>query len=324
VVYCMWGELCCVCCRWTEPHSKRIKVKLTVQAEVYAGTVLEQQALVEFVVTNKQCRTCAREESALGQWVAVVQLRQRGVTHRRTFLLLEQLIIRHHAQRDCVSLKPAPQGIDFFFTERGAAAKFVSVQGSVPCAAVKESSRVVVRAFLCVCVCFCPPRGLSCVARGTPPARRGGSCAVSVFYPPAQRPVLVTKVRRGVTTTGRLVVSQGISHHVGTSTSAMSLAISPVCKHDLVALPKALARQLGGVGPLLLCTRVASALRLLCPVTCAEVEVRSLRRRQILIATAAIPAPPSISTAILSSPLPFTAVSISGLLGRWPPLARSS
>eukprot|EP01047_Picozoa_sp_COSAG01_P020838 COSAG01_NODE_1192_length_11309_cov_8.575609_3_plen_213_part_00 len=164
VVYCMWGELSCVCCRWTEPHSKRIKVKLTVQAEVYAGTVLEQQALVEFVVTNKQCRTCAREESALGQWVAVVQLRQRGVTHRRTFLLLEQLIIRHHAQRDCVSLKSAPQGIDFFFTERGAAAKFVSfVQGAVPCAAVKESSRVVVRAFLlrlCLCLFLLSPRPL--------------------------------------------------------------------------------------------------------------------------------------------------------------------
>ena len=141
-----------------------------------------------------------------------------------------------------------------------------------------------------------------------------------MFYPPAQRPVLVTKVRRGGATT----TPQGISHHVGTSTSAMSLAISPVCKHDLVALPKALARQLGGVGPLLLCTRVASALRLLCPVTCAEVEVRSLRRRQLLGVTAANSAPPSISTAILSSPLSFTAVPISGLLRRRLPFARSS
>ena len=60
----------------------------------------------------------------------------------------------------------------------------------------------------------------------------------------------------------------------------------------------------------------ASALRLLCPVTCAEVEVRSLRRRQLSRVTAANSAPPSISTAILSSPLSFTAVPISGLLRR--------
>ena len=27
---------------WTEPHSKRIKVQLSVQAEVTAGTILQQ------------------------------------------------------------------------------------------------------------------------------------------------------------------------------------------------------------------------------------------------------------------------------------------
>lgn len=77
---------------WTEPHSKRthahgttssiacaledgdacgdrfletvdwragVKVKLTVQDDVYSGTVLEQQCVVEYVIINVQVRRCA-------------------------------------------------------------------------------------------------------------------------------------------------------------------------------------------------------------------------------------------------------------------------
>jgi nonsense-mediated mRNA decay protein 3 len=40
---------------WTEPHSKRIKVKLTIQKEVFHGAILQQQFVVEFVVQNQQC-----------------------------------------------------------------------------------------------------------------------------------------------------------------------------------------------------------------------------------------------------------------------------
>src|SRR5690606_32539592 len=37
---------------YTEPHSKRLKVKLTVQKEVFNGTILQQQFVVELVVQN--------------------------------------------------------------------------------------------------------------------------------------------------------------------------------------------------------------------------------------------------------------------------------
>ena len=33
---------------WTEPHSKRLKVKLTVQKEVMNGAILQQSFIVEF------------------------------------------------------------------------------------------------------------------------------------------------------------------------------------------------------------------------------------------------------------------------------------
>ena len=35
---------------WTEPHSRRIKIKVTIQKEVVNGTILQQTFVVEFVV----------------------------------------------------------------------------------------------------------------------------------------------------------------------------------------------------------------------------------------------------------------------------------
>ena len=43
---------------WTEPHSRRIKVKVTVQKEVHQNTLLQQTFQVEFVVQNLQCDDC--------------------------------------------------------------------------------------------------------------------------------------------------------------------------------------------------------------------------------------------------------------------------
>lgn len=45
---------------WTEPHSRRIKVKLTIQKEVYAATILQQVFLVEYIVAYQQCEECTR------------------------------------------------------------------------------------------------------------------------------------------------------------------------------------------------------------------------------------------------------------------------
>ena len=57
--------------QWTEPHSKRIKVKLTVQAEAEAGTILQQSFVVEYVVNGQMCDDCRRVE-AKDTWNASV------------------------------------------------------------------------------------------------------------------------------------------------------------------------------------------------------------------------------------------------------------
>lgn len=63
---------------WTEPHSRRIKVKLTVQKEVFGGAILQQVFVVEFVVNNQMCDDCHKIETK-SFWRAVVQLRQKVI-----------------------------------------------------------------------------------------------------------------------------------------------------------------------------------------------------------------------------------------------------
>ena len=87
---------------WTEPHSMRLKIKLTVQKEIMNGAVLQQTAVVDFTIRNQQCTSC-QSSFAQGAWQAVVQVRQR-VSHKRTFYFLEQLLLKHHAHSECINI----------------------------------------------------------------------------------------------------------------------------------------------------------------------------------------------------------------------------
>ena len=79
---------------WTEPHSKRIKIKITVQKEIQEGAILEQvipvsrrlvdkknssdilhhNFKIEFVVQGLQCTDCQRT-AASDFWKSVVQVK---------------------------------------------------------------------------------------------------------------------------------------------------------------------------------------------------------------------------------------------------------
>ena len=110
---------------WTEPHSMRLKIRLTIQREVSAGgTILQQSFVVTFVVRNQQCVEC-QAAFRQGSWKSLVQVRQR-VGHKRTFLYLEQLILKHGAHRGCLSIETFKDGMDFYFPDKGKAARFIS------------------------------------------------------------------------------------------------------------------------------------------------------------------------------------------------------
>ncbi|TFY58976.1 hypothetical protein EVG20_g7957 [Dentipellis fragilis] len=106
---------------WTEPHSKRLRVSLTIQKEVLTNTILEQIFEIEYLVQHGQCQDCAKL-AAKNTWKALVQVRQK-VPHKRTFLFLEQLILKNGAQKDTIMVKEVKDGLDFFYSARGHALK---------------------------------------------------------------------------------------------------------------------------------------------------------------------------------------------------------
>ncbi|CAG9865332.1 unnamed protein product [Phyllotreta striolata] len=117
---------------WTEPHSKRIKVKLTVQGEVSGGAILQQVFVVEYTVAHQMCDDCHRSE-AQNFWRATVQVRQKA-ENKKTFYYLEQLILKHKAHANTLGIKPIHGGLDFFYATEGHARKMIDFLSSVlPC-----------------------------------------------------------------------------------------------------------------------------------------------------------------------------------------------
>ncbi|WVO18453.1 hypothetical protein L204_106170 [Cryptococcus depauperatus] len=193
---------------WTEPHSRRIKLKITIQKEILAHTVLQQTFELTFVVHTSQCPSCTRL-AAKNTWKASVQVRQK-VTHKRTFLWLEQLILKHNAHKDTINIAEKRDGLDFFYTERNNAIKMTEFLAGVVPVRVKGSEQL---------------------------------------------------------------ISSDTHSNTSNYKFTYSVEIVPVCKDDLVCLPKTLARSWGNISPLLICSRVGNTLHLLDPMNLQQTDV---------------------------------------------------
>lgn len=126
---------------WTEPHSKRLRIKLTIQKEVFTSTIIEQVFEVEYVVQHGQCPDCTKL-AAKNTWQSVLQVRQK-VPHKRTFLFLEQLILKHNAHKDTISIKEVKDGLDFFYASETHAQKMVDFLSSVVPVQVVRSAQLI-------------------------------------------------------------------------------------------------------------------------------------------------------------------------------------
>lgn len=96
-------------------------MKITIQQEAFQGTIVQQTFEVEYVVASQQCDDCKKSYTH-NTWRASVQVRQK-VPHKRTFLYLEQLILKAGAHKDTVNIKEAKDGLDFYFAQRNHAEK---------------------------------------------------------------------------------------------------------------------------------------------------------------------------------------------------------
>lgn len=187
---------------WTEPHSRRIRVKLTVQGEAMANTIVQQTFEVEYVVVAMQCPDCAKSYTA-NTWRATVQIRQK-VAHKRTFLYLEQLILKHNAHVDTVSIQEAKDGLDFFYAQKNHAVKMIDFLTGVAPVKTRKSEELV-----------------------------------------------------------------SIDTQSGNSSYkfSFSVEIAPICRDDLVVLPKKLANQMGNITRLVLCSKISNSIQFIDPNT---------------------------------------------------------
>lgn len=187
---------------WTEPHSMRLKVRLTVQKQVESGTILQQSFIVVFIVRNQQCIEC-QAEFRQGSWKSLVQVRQR-VNHKRTFLYLEQLILKHGAHRGCLSIETFADGIDFYFPDKGKAARFMSFLENVVPVKTKMSKKL---------------------------------------------------------------ISTDDKSNISNYKFTNFVEICPLCKDDLLYLPKRTARNLGNISRLVLVKNISNVIQLIDPLT---------------------------------------------------------
>lgn len=117
---------------WTEPHSRRIKVKLSVQKEVFNGAILQKVFVVEYVVNRHMCEACHRVE-AKDYWNALCQVRQR-VPHKKTFYYLEQLLLKAKPPFKYTQIGSVGDGLDFSFDKKDDARKLADYLCTVvPC-----------------------------------------------------------------------------------------------------------------------------------------------------------------------------------------------
>lgn len=125
---------------WTEPHSKKKKIKITVQKE-YNNTLLQTSLIIEFTEEWTQCEECKKTFTP-HIWTASCQVRQK-VHHKRTFLYLEQAVLKHKMHEKALNVKEEPEGVDFYFKNRSHANAFADfVHSILPCK-VKDSKRLI-------------------------------------------------------------------------------------------------------------------------------------------------------------------------------------
>uniref|UniRef100_A0A060T5S4 60S ribosomal export protein NMD3 n=1 Tax=Blastobotrys adeninivorans TaxID=409370 RepID=A0A060T5S4_BLAAD len=195
---------------WTEPHSRRTKVKVTVQgeAEQFQNTLVQQSFVAEFYEASAQCPDCAKSFTA-NTWRATIQIRQK-VEHKKTFFYLEQLILKNHAHKNTVSIQESREGLDFFYSQRNHALKMTSFLQSVVPVRMKKSEEL---------------------------------------------------------------ISQDTHTGAKSYKFTYSIEIVPICKEDLLVLPKPLSRSLGIPSRLCLCYKIGNTVHLIDPVNLQSAEL---------------------------------------------------
>ncbi|KAI4840991.1 60S ribosomal export protein NMD3 [Plasmodium brasilianum] len=107
---------------YTEPHSKRIKIHLTVQEELINNFISEIELILHYVIKYTQCDDCKKKYTPY-TYNTCVSVRQK-VEHKKTLLFLESLLLKCNMNENIINIVSNPDGLDFHFLSRNDALKF--------------------------------------------------------------------------------------------------------------------------------------------------------------------------------------------------------
>lgn len=132
---------------WTEPHSMRLKVRLTIRADVGESprcVTIQQRLPVELMVKFKQCPDCNREFTNR-TWQALVQVRQKRLDGpKKGLMILETAISKSaEARKHILSMETTRNGFDFYFLQLMHAQQFSSFIAKVAPMKIKTSQKMV-------------------------------------------------------------------------------------------------------------------------------------------------------------------------------------
>ena len=133
---------------WTEPHSMRLKICLTVRANIGEpprDVTVQQRVPVELIVRFHQCRDCKRDFTSR-TWHALVQLRQKRSADgpRKGLAMIEAAIAKNNEVRKHVlSMEITKNGFDFYFMEFMHAQAFSSFLAHITPMKVKTTQKLV-------------------------------------------------------------------------------------------------------------------------------------------------------------------------------------
>ena len=133
---------------WTEPHSMRLKLRLTIRADVGESpkcVTIQQRLPVELIVKFNQCPDCNREYTNR-TWQALVQVRQKRRLDgpKKGLVILETALAKNaDVRKQIISMETTRNGFDFYFLELMHAQQFASYIAKVAPMKIKTSQKLV-------------------------------------------------------------------------------------------------------------------------------------------------------------------------------------
>jgi nonsense-mediated mRNA decay protein 3 len=131
---------------WTEPHSMRLKLRLTVRTDIGEVTI-QQRVPVVFIIKWKMCNNCDRQYTNR-TWQALVQLRQKreNGSSRKGLAALEMALGKpsnRDLRKTVLKIDSSRHGLDFYFLSLPQAQHFAHFLSRLAPLKIKTSTKLV-------------------------------------------------------------------------------------------------------------------------------------------------------------------------------------